>query len=134
MDGFDILTKTLYFEAGSTQEIFDVILIGWVIRNRVNGSRWYGNTYQKVCLKKWQFSCWNGKTLDEIEAIKWDNSKDFRWSMCRMVAAYIIDAPESHNPIPRICHYYNPMLIAPRWARNMKMVSPLLKLDHIFLQ
>ena len=134
---FEILTKTLFFECGSTQEIFDVLMVGWVIRNRVKKGgvlgKWFGNTYERVCLKKWQFSCWNGKDINEIKKIEWGNN-NFRWAMCRMAAAYIIEAPESHNPIPKVYYYYNPMLVSPKWARNMKMVTPLLRLDHIFMK
>ena len=39
MTDFEIFAKTLYFEAGSTQEIFDVIMVGWVIRNRVEAKK-----------------------------------------------------------------------------------------------
>lgn len=132
MDDFEVLTKTLYFEAGSTQEISDILMVAWVIRNRVKGKKWYGNTYQKVCLKKWQFSCWNGWTLKRIEAIKWDNGKDFRWSMCRFIAAYVMEAPVSHNPFPKCCYYFNPSLCRPTWASKFNRVHPNLKLDHVF--
>jgi spore germination cell wall hydrolase CwlJ-like protein len=135
MDSLEILSKTLFFEAGSTCDIFEVLYIGWVIRNRVEGPSWYGKTYEEVCLKKYQFSCWNGKTLDEIESIAWDNgSKNFRWSMCRFVAAYIIDAPADHNPIPKVYDYYNPQLCCPSWGRKYKRIYPHLKLKHIFFR
>ena len=31
----------------------------WVIRNRADNPRWWGNDITDVCLKKYQFSCWN---------------------------------------------------------------------------
>jgi len=128
----DILAKTLYFEGGSTQGLFDIIFVAWVIRNRMKAQTWMGKTYIEVCLKKYQFSCWNGKTLEEIEAIEMNGS--FRWRKCLMVAEYVMEEPEKENPFPgELSHYCNPMLVSPKWARNMKMVSPNLRLDHIFL-
>ncbi len=132
---FEILTKTLFFEAGSTCNIKEVLYIGWVIRNRVEGKRWFGNTYKKVCLKKWHFSCWNGKTIKQIKKIKWDNSNNhFAWKMCRFVAAYIMESPAWHNPIPGATHYVEPTLACPSWARKMERLYPQLKLKHLFFK
>lgn len=127
----NILIKTLYFEAGSTQEIFDVLMVGWVIRNRVRGPGHFGKTYKDVCLKKWQFSCWNGKTIQQISRII-INGKSFRWTVCSMVASYIMTAPESHNPLPGVCFYFNPDLCRPSWAEAFKRFHPLYKLNHVF--
>lgn len=33
--------------------------VAWVIRNRADNPRWWGNDITDVCLKKYQFSCWN---------------------------------------------------------------------------
>lgn len=134
MDDFEILTKTLFFEAGSTCDIEEVLYIGWVIRNRVEGSRQFGKNYVEVCLKKWQFSCWNKKSIEEIEKIKWDNSKNFGWAVSRAVASYIIEAPEKFNPIPKVYDYYNPQLCCPSWGRKYKRIYPQLKLKHIFFK
>lgn len=38
------------------------IAVGWMIGNRVNDGKaksWWGEDYAGVCLKAWQFSCWN---------------------------------------------------------------------------
>jgi len=127
-----IFGKTLYFEAGSTCGIQEVLAIAWLIRNRVEGKKWFGNTYQAVCLKPWQFSCWNGKTLEQIEKI--DLNGKFRWAMCLMVAEFVMMAPAKMRPewMGRSVYYYEPTLCSPKWARKMKRMYPVLKLKHIF--
>ena len=126
----EVLAKTLYFEAGC-EEIFDILMVGWVIRNRVKGSKWYGNDYIEVCLKRLQFSCWNKKSAKQISCISMTN---WKWAVCKMVAEYIMRSSERENPLPGVHCYYNPMLCSPKWARKMKMVVPLMRLDHIFLK
>ena len=57
----DILARTLWGEARG--EGFDgQIAVAWTIRNRVfdgKAKSWWGEGYAEVCLKPWQFSCWN---------------------------------------------------------------------------
>lgn len=130
MTSLEILTKTLFFEAGSTCSMNEVLHIAWVIRNRVEGKKWFGNTYRKVCLKKWQFSCWNGKSEKDIEAIQVDGTLE--WIMCQSAASYVLRAPAWHNPIPLVTHYFNPTLAFPKWGRKLIQFWPQLKLKHIF--
>lgn len=33
--------------------------VAWVIRNRADNPSWWGRDLADVCLKKYQFSCWN---------------------------------------------------------------------------
>jgi spore germination cell wall hydrolase CwlJ-like protein len=127
----DIFAKTLYFEAGSTCDIFEVLFLAWVIRNRVEGSSWFGSDYQKVCLKRYQFSCWNGVARKEIDNMKINN---FRFKMCLFIAEYVMRWKGSENPIPKTCYYYEPTLCSPKWARKMKRIYPQLKLKHIFFE
>ncbi|MFW0755465.1 cell wall hydrolase [Pseudomonas sp. H11T01] len=57
----DILVRTLWGEARG-EGLAGRIAVGWTIRNRVNDGKaksWWGEGYAGVCLKVWQFSCWN---------------------------------------------------------------------------
>lgn len=130
----DIFAKTLYYEGGSTDDIIEVLYIAFVIRNRVDGKRWFGNNYIDVCLKKWQFSCWNGKTLKQIESIDLDGRR--KWKMCLMIAEYVMDLPKKEMPVKLkgVCHYYNPLLVCPSWAKKSKLVHPEMNLAHIFVK
>lgn len=130
----DILTKTLYFEAGSTQEAPDILLIGWVIRNRVNavnslGAKRFGSSYYEICTKPYQFSCWNSVKPEKIAI-----GNTVQWRISKAIAEYIFHAPSGHSPIPGVCFYYNPKICQPSWAKGMTVVSPDWKLDHIFLK
>lgn len=54
----DTMARTLWGEArgeGAT----GMQAVANVISNRVKRGGWYGATYQEVCLKPYQFSCWN---------------------------------------------------------------------------
>ena len=133
----NIFALTLFFEAGSTCDLLEVYWIAWSIRNRVERKWWYGKDYISVCLKKWQYSCWNNKTLKQIEKIDLDGK--LQWEMCLMVAEYVMQAPRKFNPFNRYkmlaTHYYEPTLVCPPgWARSekMKRLPAIAGLKHIF--
>ena len=57
----DILTRTLWGEARG-ESLAGQIAVAWTIRNRVNDGKaksGWGEGYACVCLKPYQFSCWN---------------------------------------------------------------------------
>jgi spore germination cell wall hydrolase CwlJ-like protein len=57
----DILARTLWGEARG-EGLAGQIAVAWTIRNRVNDGKaksWWGEGYAGVCLKPYQFSCWN---------------------------------------------------------------------------
>jgi len=130
LSDLEILAKTLYFEAGIC-DIFEKILIGWVIRNRKNDKR-FPNSYKEVCLQPYQFSCWNGYNEEKIKKI--DLNGKWQYMICLMVAEYVIHEKEKYNPIPGVVYYYNPQLVCPKWARRVERVYLNLKLKHIFLK
>ena len=132
MTPLKMFALTLYFEAGSTCDFLETYFLAWVIRNRVKRGGWFGKGYDGVCLKPWQFSCWNNKTKKQIEKIDLDGK--FRYMVCQAIAEIVSKAPAKWNPIPATCYYYNPELVCPKWARKFKRVYPVLKLIHIFFK
>jgi N-acetylmuramoyl-L-alanine amidase len=57
-DDADILARTLIGEArGEGKPGMEDVAC--VVMNRVAKQTWYGRTAGEVCLKLWQFSCWN---------------------------------------------------------------------------
>ena len=122
----DILAKTIFYEAGSTCDLREVYYIAWSIRNRVNKKWWYGKDYVSVCLKKWQYSCWNGKKLEQINKINLDGA--VQWKMCQDIAEYVMNAVEEFNPFNDYkllaTHYFEPTLVSrpPKWCRSKKMI------------
>lgn len=52
-------TKTVYGEARG-EPMHGKAAVAWVIRNRADNPGWWGGpSLHSVCLKPWQFSCWN---------------------------------------------------------------------------
>jgi len=57
----DVLARTLWGEARG-EGLAGQIAVAWTIRNRVEDGKaksWWGDGYAGVCLKPYQFSCWN---------------------------------------------------------------------------
>lgn len=52
--------RTVYGEARG-ESIEGQIAVAWVIRNRADWvvPSWWGHTVEQVCIKPFQFSCWN---------------------------------------------------------------------------
>lgn len=98
------------------------IAIAWVIRNRVeldlHGDEkpdWWGEGYEAVCLKPWQFSCWNANdpNREKLLAVT-DADAMYRDSLD---AARLVIAGKVDDPTGGATHYLNPDIVAtPRWA------------------
>jgi hypothetical protein len=57
-DPIDVLARTIWGEArGEAPGGMEAVAA--VIVNRANHPRWWGRDLLSVCLKPWQFSCWN---------------------------------------------------------------------------
>lgn len=124
---------TVYGEArGSTQQ--DRLGVAHVIINRVKAKQWWGrgvspyidHSITAVCLKPWQFSCWNSsdvnyKLLAQLQ-------RQYRMAIqdpdCRAALKALIDALDGHAPDPTngATHYLTVALHessnAPTWARG----------------
>ncbi|MDA0304928.1 MAG: cell wall hydrolase [Proteobacteria bacterium] len=75
----DTLARTLYGEARG-EPVRGKEAVAAVIMNRVRRARerrgyWWGMTAEEVCLRPWQFSCWNDNDPNraKIEAVGKDN-------------------------------------------------------------
>jgi hypothetical protein len=120
-----ILARALFGEARKTLVPDEArIAIGWVIRNRVESSRW-PDTYWEVITTPWQFSSFNmnddnrlyiedplhtGKELDQKA---WVNAFD--------IAGKVING-EFIDPTHGANHYYDDSISAPLWAKNQQPV------------
>ena len=65
-EDLDIMAKTMWGESRN-QDTSGQIAVASVIKNRAEARRWYGNTPKEVCLKEWQFSCWNEGDPNKIK-------------------------------------------------------------------
>ena len=57
-DDLSVMARTVYGEGrGDSHE--GRLAIAHVILNRARAGGWWGSAISEVCLKRWQFSCWN---------------------------------------------------------------------------
>ena len=125
----DVLARTLWGEARG-ESLAGMVAVAWTIRNRVNDGKsksWWGEGYAGVCLKPYQFSCWNkndpnfpflsgAKPIPVAEMAK-----------AVMVAIAVMDGAYP-DPTGGATHYYaTTMPKAPAWAAKAKQT---LKLGH----
>jgi len=74
-------------------------------------------TPEKVCLQKWQFSCWNGKSEQDLDHLY--KSPMAEWAL------YLEENIHSMNraKIGFADHYYADWIKAPYWAKGKKPVA-----------
>jgi len=74
-------------------------------------------TPEKVCLQKWQFSCWNGKSEQDLDHLY--KSPMAEWAL------YLEENIHSMNraKVGFADHYYADWIKAPYWATGQKPVA-----------
>ena len=136
----EAMTVTLWGE-GRSEPVDGRIAIGSVIRNRLHTRRW-GNTYAKVCLWPWAFSCWRREgglhnyeaTLEMAKALAMGRQvEDPILRECAWIAHGII-GEWLQDRVAGATHYFSPQAMpkgkVPAWAMNQ---TPVLVLgEHIF--
>jgi N-acetylmuramoyl-L-alanine amidase len=119
----DTVARTVWGEARN-QGFAGQVAIGHVIRNRVemdlhNDGKpdWWGEGYSAVCLKKWQFSCWNANDPNSayLRGEKKIPSLELETAARAAVAASL---DEAVDPTHGATHYYNPKAVTktPDWV------------------
>jgi len=81
-------------------------------------------TPSAVCLKKWQFSCWNGKTLKNLEHLLKVPQARYALALARNIKLLSRDYVGYAN------HYHNNKIKLPYWAKGEKPVKTIG--NHIF--
>ena len=130
----DILARTLWGEARG-EDFIGQIAVAWTIRNRVFDGKtksWWGEGYTGVCLKPWQFSCWNEDDPNYAYLSGAKRIPALELTRARMAADHVIDSI-APDPTNGATHYYaTTMKRAPKWTKGAKQT---LKLgDHIFFK
>lgn len=128
----EVVARTIYGEArgeyrSHTSGIVGLMAVGNVICNRVLRQTWYGKTIEQVCLKPWQFSCWN-KNDPNYKLLKAETIEDPIFKKCREVAEGVLTTwPDVTKGAT---HYHVHGIPLPEWAKE---VNPHLKLGkHVF--
>ena len=81
-------------------------------------------TPSAVCLKKWQFSCWNGKRLKDLEHLLKVPQARYALALARNIKLLSRDYVGYAN------HYHNNKIKLPYWAKGEKPVKTIG--NHIF--
>lgn len=128
----DVMARTIWGEARGEGQI-GMIAVAHVILNRVRARRWYGrgvkgvddHSVAAVCLKPWQFSCWNAAdpNREKLLALTPDDP-DFR--RCLFAAlGVMINAQGFADPTEGSDHYHADHLTPgqlPDWAKGERPV------------
>lgn len=119
----DIMAKTIYGEARGEFHRLDgglssLIAVGNVIMNRVRQKKWYGKTVREVCLKPWQFSCWNPN--DPNNKILMTPLSGTIFKACQFIAEHLID--EKWPDLTGGCDHYHTTTLRnfPSWTLKTK--------------
>lgn len=114
MNELDVMTRTLWGEArGEDDE--GVLGVAWTIRNRADNPRWWGTDIESVCLKRWQFSCWNPTDPNYPYMIGRRNIPSGQYIRCREIALQALQGTQP-DPTFGATHYHvKGMKNPPRW-------------------
>lgn len=122
----DVLARTIYGEARG-EGLLGMVGVAAVVLNRVKKRSWWGRTVERVCKKKWQFSCWleNDPNRPAIEKVTVGCPV---FSTCLNVAALAVNGLLL-DPTKGACHYHTKN-INPKWAKDKQ---PCAKIgNHLF--
>lgn len=119
----DIMARTIYGEArgeyGGKGGLAALIAVGNVVMNRVQAGCWYGKTIEEVCLKPWQFSCWNEEDRNRALIMRLI-IEDPLFTLCQEVATKLA-AGEWPDLTKGSDHYHATTMISfPKWTKERK--------------
>ena len=116
----EIMARTIYGEARG-EKWAGKVAVAWVIRNRAeadlgrdNRPDWWGEGIAGVCLRPWQFSCWNAK--DKMRP-KIEAADSLKLADCIRVAFAVL-TDEEPDPTKGATHYYASYIPEPKWAQG----------------
>ena len=115
----DYLARTIYGEARGETDLGKQA-VGWVIKNRANRGGWWGDDIVCVCVKPWQFSCWNENDLnrDKLLQVTLD---DEVFAKCYSAALLVL---LDHCPDASVgSTHYHTRAVSPDWAKNKTPVG-----------
>ncbi len=120
VDDVEILARTIYGEARGEsiagKEAVASVVLNRVLRAQKSGGRyWWGATVRLVCLKPWQFSCWNRNDVNrqKILSVAKDNRN---FQTCMRIARKAL-AGQLKDCTQGATHYHTASA-APIWSRG----------------
>lgn len=129
----DLMARTIWGEArGETltgkEAVANVILNRHTLSQR-RGKMWWGNTIPDICLKSYQFSCWNklDPNYNKMTAI---DESDPQFAICQRIAARALNGVLPDHTFG--ADHYHTVSILPSWAEGR--VSTATIGHHVFYQ
>ncbi len=118
-DAIDTLARTLYGEARG-EKVRGLEAVASVIINQVEkaikvGGYWWGNDVEGVCLRPWQFSCWNANDPNREKILTIDKSNKVFGTCLRIARRAVFGGLK--DPTDGATHYHVVGLL-PAWARS----------------
>ena len=134
----DVLARTLWGEARG-EGLAGMVAVGHTIRNRVemdlgNDGKpdWWGEGYEGVCRKPWQFSCWNADDPNSAY-LRGEKPIPAAQFMQAREAAVIVIEGRRPDPTGGATHYYSTSLPkAPVWTKGATRTCKIGR--HIFFK
>lgn len=122
----DTLARTLWGEARG-EGVRGMQAVANVITNRVNRGGWYGATYQEVCLKPYQFSCWLDTDPNYNKLLN-VTTKDSQFAQAVQIAKKAYNG--ELDDITGGAINYHAKSASPYWAKTMSKTATIG--NHIF--
>lgn len=94
------------------------VAVACVLRTRVLEPAWWGDTWQECALQPHQFSCfWSDLHKREAPMLRALSSPS-RFSDTQAAAVDVVEM--CPDPTMDATHYFNPRIVLPSWAREMR--------------
>ena len=101
-------------------QLLVIAAVGHVVLNRVAAQRWWGRTPEDVCLKAWQFSCWNVNDPNRPKLVAVTHA-DALFQLALQLSQDLLGRSETarqlDDPTQGATHYHADPLPLPAWAR-----------------
>lgn len=117
-EALDVMARTVWGEArGEGSE--GMRWVAHVILNRVERGGWWGNTVREVCLKPFQFTCWN---LGDPNRDKLQAAADAAFQDAINICARVLKRVDP-DPTNGATHYYAIGGVTPFWAPKLAFID-----------
>ena len=126
-EDLDTAARTVWGEArGEFQE--GRVAVAKVIVNRSEKGGWWGDTLKRVCLKPWQFSCWNESDPNREKMISLPKTDPEYLDCLAAVAEALVSDDTSLDKF----YHYHTKAISPDWADEA--TDRVIVGNHVFLK
>lgn len=114
----DVLARTIWGEARGEGER-GMLAVANVVLNRAAQPSWWGTSIISVCLKRWQFSCWNTNDPN-LEKLKNVSETDPQFKQAMTITQQVIAGTTEDITNGATHYFYSKMPKPPRWAQGKK--------------